>query len=106
MIEQKIDEIEEEEPSDPHRLEYKGFTSIKKKKNMGVIRESVIIKGEYIIPYYVRFLQDVVVSKNNILGIFTVKDFMQFSGLCKRVYRLTVKHKVIKKLVRFGNLDP
>ena len=39
------------------------------------------------------------------LGLFTVKDFIRLSGTNAYLQRVIVKDKVIKRLVRFGNLN-
>jgi len=56
-------------------------------------------------PFHMRLLEDIVFENKSSLGLFTVGDLMKMSQTCKATYRLVVKHKVIKKLVRYGNLD-
>lgn len=56
-------------------------------------------------PFHLKLIEEILLEKNFCLGLFTVNDFMHLSLTCKRSYKLIVKHKVIKRLVRFGNLD-
>jgi hypothetical protein len=53
----------------------------------------------------VKFIKEIVIHHNNCLGYFTVKDFIKISSLNQNLYKLVVKHKIVKKLVRFGSLD-
>lgn len=39
------------------------------------------------------------------LGYFSVKDLITVSGVNKKLYNFTIEKKLIKTLVRFGNLD-
>ena len=56
-------------------------------------------------PFYLRLIEDVLLENKFCLGLFTVSDLMKMSQTCKTSYNLIVKNKVIKKLVRYGNLD-
>jgi hypothetical protein len=57
------------------------------------------------IPFHIRFIQEILVEKSECLGLFTVSQFIKLSQSSKRAYKLIIKHKLIKKLVRFGCLD-
>ena len=56
-------------------------------------------------PFLLRLLEDILLDNKMCLGLFTVADFMKFSKTSKPTYKLIVKHKLIKRLVRYGNLD-
>ena len=56
-------------------------------------------------PFHLRFLEDIVLENKVCLGFFTVRDFINISQTSKTAYKLIVKHKIVKKLVRYGNLD-
>lgn len=47
----------------------------------------------------------VVISEGQLLGYFSVKDLITVSGVNKKLYNFTIEKKLIKTLVRFGNLD-
>jgi hypothetical protein len=101
----------EESASDPHSLEYKGFTTIKKKKVLSALaRESILTQRQPLlsplpVPFHIKFIEEILVPRNECMGLFTVGDFIKLSHTCKKIYRRIVKHKLIKKLVRFGNLE-
>ncbi len=62
--------------------------------------------NNFMMPFHVILLQEILVKQNDAcLGLFTVREFMKLSQTCKSAYKLIVKYKIIKKLVRFGNLD-
>ena len=50
-------------------------------------------------------IKDIIMPNTPCLGLFTVKDFIRLSGTNTYLQRVIVKGKVIKRLVRFGNLD-
>jgi len=56
-------------------------------------------------PFHLKLIEEILLEKNFCLGLFTVNDFMHLSLTSKPSYKLIVKHKAIKRLVRFGNLD-
>lgn len=68
-------------------------------------RESILPPANVTMPFHHKFIGEILANVTPCLGVFTVKDLILISATCKRAYRLTVKHKLIKKLVRFGNLD-
>ena len=56
-------------------------------------------------PFYLRLIEDVLFENKFCLGLYTVSDFMKMSQTCTTSYNLIVKNKIIKRLVRYGNLD-
>jgi hypothetical protein len=56
-------------------------------------------------PFYLRLIEDVLFENKFCLGLYTVSDFMKMSQTCKNSYNIIVKNKIIKRLVRYGNLD-
>ena len=54
---------------------------------------------------FVRFVKEVTLVHDECIGFFTVKDFIKISMVNRKLNRLVIKHKLVKKLVRFGNLD-
>ena len=61
--------------------------------------------NNYMTPFHSILIEDIIVKNQECLGMFTVSAFMKLSQTSKRAYKLIVKHKIIKKLVRLGNLD-
>jgi len=56
-------------------------------------------------PFHLRLLEDIVLENKQCLGLFSVREFIKISQTSKATYKLIVKHKMVKKLVRYGNLD-
>jgi hypothetical protein len=77
----KLDPSEVE--TDPHSLEYRGFTTAKKKpKNMqSLARDSVLSRPAPTAPFrfHISFIEEIVVKTNEVLGLFTVKQFILLS---------------------------
>jgi hypothetical protein len=57
------------------------------------------------VPFHVRFIEEIVVQRTECIGLFKVSDFIKLSQTCKRNYKLIIKYKLIKRLIRYGNLD-
>ena len=62
-----------EKVQDPHALEYRGFTTMKKEKRHSVLEPCI---NNFMVPFHIVFLQEIIVKQNDCLGFFTVREFM------------------------------
>ena len=62
--------------SDPHSLEYRGFTSVKKEKRESILEPCI---NNFMVPFHVIILQEILAKQTDCLGLFTVRDFMKLS---------------------------
>ena len=62
---------------DPHNLQYRGFTTVKKyDKRESILQPSI---NNYLTPFHVILIEEVILKNHECMGLFPVSTFMKIS---------------------------